>query len=49
MPDVLFPSADSLAVITENTSQFVAAGVGLGFVAWGLGFVIWFIVDALRF
>lgn len=49
MPDSLFPSADVLAVLTENTSQFVAAGVGIGFIAWALGFVIWFVIDALRF
>lgn len=49
MPDVLFPSSDVLRSLTDLAGQFVAAGVAVGFVGWGLGYVIWFVIDALRF
>lgn len=49
MDNALFPSSDVLDSLVGFCGQYVAVGVGLAFVGWVLGYVIYFIVDALRY
>lgn len=49
MSDAIFPPADVLSSIVEYVGSFVAAGVGIAFIGWVLGYVIYFIIDTLRY
>lgn len=49
MIDTLFPSAEVLDTIVGFIGQYSFWGVGIAFVGWLLGYVLWFVIDALRY
>lgn len=49
MTDALFPSNEVLSVIVAFVGQYVGVGVGIAFIGWVLGYVVYFIIDALRY
>lgn len=49
MADTLFPSEEVLTALVDFVGQYVAAGVGIAFIGWALGYAIYFIIDALRY
>lgn len=49
MTDAIFPPADVLNTLVGFVGAFVAAGVGIAFIGWALGYVIYFIIDILRY
>ena len=48
MMDALFLDAESLGTLVTTIAEFVGFGLGLAFVFWVLGYVVWFIIDACR-
>lgn len=48
MSDALFLSSDELSALVGFIGEFVGFGVALGCIFWMLGYVVWFVVDALK-
>lgn len=49
MADVIFLPSDVLSSLVHFVGEYVAAGVGIAFIGWVLGYVIYFIIDVLRY
>lgn len=49
MADALFPTEEVLSALVDFVGQYAAAGVGISFMAWALGYAIFFVIDALRY
>lgn len=48
MADALFLAPDAMDVFVDYVGQYSAFGVGLGAVSFGLGYVVWFVIDVMR-
>lgn len=49
MDDALFVANDVMTVLVDFIGQYTAAGVGIAFIGWVLGYVIYFVIDALKY
>lgn len=49
MDDALFPAAEVLSMLVDFCGGYVGVGVALAFIGWVLGYVIFFVIDALRY
>lgn len=49
MNDVLFPNSDVMNLLVQLIGAFLGIGILVAFIGWVLGYVIWFIIDAMRY
>lgn len=48
MDDAYFLVESDLAALISYVAEYGAYGVGLGVVFWIAGYIVWFVIDALK-
>lgn len=48
MDDAFFLVESDLSALISYVAEYAAFGVGLGVVFWLSGYIVWFVVDALK-
>lgn len=49
MSDAIFPNSSVLSLLVQLIGAFLGIGICIAFIGWVVGYVIWFIIDALRY